>query len=278
MALLADDRGLQVHDRATAERVLRRTNYYRFTGYSRHFQVDASVGQNQYRPGANFEEIHELMLRDDALRARLFVPLSDVEMSVRTRFAHVSGRLFGGGAFYIDPGNFAPAAHRIADRLQSIVKDLRLSKHPAVAHYRTGDDVSQVPVWVAVEVLSFGKIAQLVEGLASETMRAELADFFSFPRATFPRTLHALSGLRNSCAHHGQLWNRYLSTQCPLPTNKRERPRDLRFDGQGIYPAILALHKLAIQPSARAQLRVVERQLRSDSVHSFGVLNPSGVK
>lgn len=278
VALLADERGLVVEDRSRAAETLRRMNYYRFTGYSRHFQEHPAAGKNNYQAGASFDQIIRLIERDDEIRMRLMIPLSTVEQAVRTRFAHIAGREYGSLAFYLDPANHISDSPDASNRIRRVKEDLQNSQHPTIAHYRHGEDVTGVPIWVAVEVLSFGKIAWLVESLDSMTMREELADFFSHTRSTFPRTLQSLSALRNVCAHHGQVWNRMLTAQCPLPLNKRERPRDVAYHPQGIYPAIMALSKLTKSTHARSHLGAVERILRRGDDYGRGVLSPVGVR
>ncbi|MFB7844036.1 Abi family protein [Microbacterium sp. NPDC056052] len=278
VALLADKRGLVIEDRTRAADTLRRINYYRFTGYSRHFQERPAAGKNDYLSGASFDQIVHLIERDDELRLRLMIPLSTVEQAVRTRFAHVAGREFGCQAFYLDPTKHLSDSPDALNRIRRVKEDLQNSQHPTIAHYRHGSDVAEVPIWVAVEVLSFGKIAWLIESLDSPTMREELADFFSFSRNTFPRTLQSLSALRNVCAHHGQVWNRMLTAQCPLPLNKRERPRDVVYHPQGIYPAIMALSKLAQGAPGQSHLSAVDRILRRNDGYARGVLTPAGVR
>ncbi|WP_336502880.1 Abi family protein [Microbacterium paraoxydans] len=193
VTLLADERGLAIEDRERAVETLRRINYYRFTGYARHFQEHPAAGKNDYQEDASFDQIVKLIERDDELRLRLMIPLSTVEQSVRTRFAHVAGREFGCQAFYLDASKHISDSPDVLNRIRRVKEDLQSSQHPTIAHYRRGDDVSDVPVWVAVEVLSFGKIAWLIESLDSVAMREELADFFSYTRNTFPRTLQSLS-------------------------------------------------------------------------------------
>jgi abortive infection bacteriophage resistance protein len=276
--LLHDERGLAINDKQAAASFLRRTNYYRFTGYSRYFQVDPRQGKNDYRPGTTFEDIQELILRDDELRIRLFVALSEVELAVRTRFAHLSGRHFGSNSFYLKASNYLSDTLEISKRIHSIAGELRDTSSRMVGHYRNGDDIDSIPIWVAVEVLSFGKLSWMIESLKANGLRETLADDLGYARATFPRVIHSLSALRNSCAHHGQLWHRNLTIQCPLPLNKRERPRDLKYHEHGLYPALLALKKLVKSDHARHHLTVVERRLRDGSPYATGVLRPEGVR
>lgn len=278
VALLADERNLAISDRDAAARFLRTTNYYRFTGYSRYFQIDPRRGDNGYRPGSQFDEIARLMLLDDELRVRLLVALSELEMSFRARFAHLTGRYLGNGAEYLDPRNFLSDSAETLRRIGKVRLDLVESKSPMVARYRVGEDISALPIWVAVEVLSFGKTTWLLESLKDSRIRRQLADFFGFESESFPRTMHSLANLRNLCAHHGQLWNRKLTIQCPLPLNKRLRPRDVMADPQGIYPAFIALRRLVQGPVAKSHLGSVERRLRMQGLHSEGLLLPQGVR
>lgn len=278
VALLRDERGLAISDENNAIALLRKMNYYRFTGYSRHFQADPRNGENGYLPGSDFDAICNLMRKDDELRIRLLVPISEVEMAARTRFAHLAGREYGGESFYLDPSSYVSDTKHTFERIGGIQRELRETSSPTVRRYREDADVSKVPIWVAVEVLSFGKIAWMIESLASSSLREELADFFNYSRATLPRVLHSLSALRNSCAHHGQLWNRRLVTQCPKPLNRREIPRDVKFHEHGLYPALIALGKLTHDETSRTQLAVIERKLRAGGLHSAGILTPEGVR
>lgn len=275
---LLSERGLQFRDPVAAVDVLRTINYYRFTGYSRYFQVDPRNGEDDYTGAPVFEDIVHLMRLDDEFRIRLFVALSEVEMAIRTRFAHVAGRIFGNGAFFLDPSRFISVTAETSKRIKRIRDDLLESKQATVAHYRTPGDVSGVPVWVAVEVLSFGKISWLIGSLDSQDLRTELAAFFAYEYSPFPRMLQSLADLRNICAHHGQLWHRNLVSQCPLPLDKRQRPLHLEYHAQSLYPAVMALHKLATSPSSRSQLAAIERRLAAGDLHSRGILNPDGVR
>lgn len=279
IGLLRDERGLEIGNEEAAFDFLRSTNYYRFTGYSRYFQVNPAVGDNRYQPGATFEQIAELIQRDDELRIRLFVPLSEVELAVRARFAHLAGSRFGTEAFYLRPENYVADTRATPKRIRGLHRELMATSSRMVMHYRgIGKDVERVPIWVAVEVLSFGKLSWMIASLKAEVLRDELADFFGYSRATFPRVLHALSALRNVCAHHGQLWHRNLTIQCPLPMNKRERPRDLKFHAQSLYPAVLALKKLAKKEASCTQIEIIESSLRDKCAYSTGLLMPQGVR
>lgn len=271
-------RGLTFRDASAAEDLLRQLNYYRFTGYSRHFQVDPRGGDDNYVAGAVFEDIVRLTQLDDEVRMRLFVVLSEIEMAVRTRFAHAAGGIFGADAFYLDIANHISDSAEAHKRITRIRDDLRDSRQPMVSHYRDGQDVSGVPIWVAIEVLSFGKVSWLVESLDSSAMRKDVASHFAYEYRTFPRMLQSLADLRNLCAHHGQIWNRNLVSQCPLPIDKRKRPLHISYHEHSLYPAVIALRSLAGTANSRTQLAAIERRLVIGDDYATGVLQPQGVR
>ena len=275
--LLSDERGLEISDVDSAITFLQSTNYYRFTGYARYYQVDPAHGKNEYQEGTTFEQITDLIRRDDELRMRLFAVIAEFELSVRTRFAHLAGRMFGAESFYLRSENYISDTVETSKRIRSVATELRETSSRMVMHYRDGEDVSRVPIWVAVEVLSFGKLSWMIESLNADGLREELADFFGYARATFPRVVHSLAALRNSCAHHNQLWHRNLTIQCPQPLNKRERPRDLKYHEHSLYPAVLALKKLVRSEGSHSQLALIEQGLRDGSAYATGLLMPQGV-
>ena len=116
---LLHDRGLDI-DRPDAAAFLHDFNYYRFTGYSRQFQNNPKAGQDDYYPGTTLSEICAIIEYDVELRRLLGAALTTVELSVRARFAHEAGRIFGGHAFYLDPANYFPATQGLDRLLETI--------------------------------------------------------------------------------------------------------------------------------------------------------------
>ncbi|MBA8829488.1 Abi family protein [Alpinimonas psychrophila] len=279
LTLLSKDRELNIGNHDGAVRFLDQTNYYRFTGYSRYFQVAPHEGDNSYVEGASFEQIVDLMAADDELRIRLLVPLSELELTLRTRFARISGDIWGNKAFYLDSSNYIPSVHDLDKRIEALRSELTNNKSKMVNKYRSpGGEVDNVPVWVAIEALSFGKISWMLESLKNQSLREQISHEYSYPTKTFSSVVQSLSALRNLCAHHGQIWNRPLKSQCPSPLNKRERPRDIQFNQLSIFPALLALEKLVCGSAGKSQLATVRRRLSISNQHTDGILRPQAIR
>jgi abortive infection bacteriophage resistance protein len=269
---LLEDRGLNI-DSSDGDAFLHDFNYYRFSGYSRQFQLNPGKQNNQYESDASLSDIRSIIHLDAELRRLLGSALASVELSVRARFAHECGRILGERGFYLDPNSYLPVAPGLDGLIEKMRDDLRRSKSPTVARYAVGDSYDAVPIWVAVEVLSFGAVAKMIQYLADDAPAKQVARSYSLAWDGFQSTIHAFAVLRNQCAHHGQIWHRKPSIQTPVP--KKLRPRDVSYDPQGTYPAIIMLKRYLkeIVPENSWGTEVEALLVASDSLRR-GVLNP----
>lgn len=269
---LLDVRGLNV-DTDDAVSFLHNCNYYRFTGYSRQFQKNPGKKDDRYLPGSTLSDIRSKMALDSQLRGLFGSALSSVELSVRARFAHESGRVLGDEAFYLRPENYLLITPGLDRFLETMRDDLRRTTSPTVARYAEGDSFDKVPIWVAVEVLSFGSIAKMIQYLANDLPGKAVASSYSLPWDGFQSTVHSFAVLRNRCAHHGQIWHRRLDIQCPVI--KKLRPRDVVYHPQGPYSAVVMLRRYLkkIDPT-RDWGEEVDALLESDAVFKTGILCP----
>ena len=254
-SLLVDERKLTCRDRDELKRFLSRTNYYRFSGYAREFQIDPRYGDNRFVSGASFEEIREIAEIDSRMRALLLEQLSVVEIAVRAMLAHEYGRDYGESAFYLNADFYKDGNDATKDKpleiVNGILSDLERDKGPMVSRYINGtvtgcalssrcSRYAEVPIWVAVEAISFGRVTNFVSYVKDMEPAKRATSFFGIQWAPFAEVLHSLCVLRNLCAHHRQLWNRRMSIQCPV--QKKLRPRNVKFDAASPYAQLLMVN------------------------------------
>lgn len=238
---LLERRGLQVDDVAAAERFLLSRNYYRFSGYAREFQYDPRAGGNRFIPGTRFEQIVDLMESDEQLRLLFLEALAIIEVTARSSFAYEAGTILGSGAFYLERASYLQATPQLDSHLEKIRAELMRPKRPTVARYLDGDDLTGVPIWVAIELVSFGAFAKMCWYLNDQNVATRTAASLSIQVTGFTATLHAFSALRNACAHHQQLWNRSFDLAFSvLPKEKRRVPH---HKSPGSYPAIVVIKR-----------------------------------
>ena len=239
---LLRSRGLELASDEETDRALYDRGYYRISGYARQFQVDPRDARNDFVPGTSLHHILELMDLDEELRKLLFSGLTEVELSVRSRFAHEAAGVLGSDAFYLRPESYLRMTPDLDSHVTSIERELR---RPSVTvnRYRTGDDLSAVPVWVAIEMVGFGVPARMVQYLGDSTPARLTAQSLSLPWTGFQPTIHALAVLRNACAHHAQLWHRRSNiVAAPERKDLRNERAYARNDGS-IYATIIALER-----------------------------------
>ena len=228
---MLQQRGLVVAEPAVAESFLAHVNYYRFSGYCLAFE---SPGQRHvFAPGTTFEHVKAAYDFDFALRDLLCEALEIVEIDLRTATAHHFGRKYG--AFgHTDAANFYqppaplhpnPATPRIGfrhgDWLGRLKSEAKRSKELFVTHFQSSYlEWPNLPLWVATEVMSFGALSVMIEEMQKAEQKAISARYGVQPDVLV-NWGHHLSVVRNLCAHHCRLWDRFWSVRPKLPPNKK---------------------------------------------------------
>lgn len=155
-------RGMVIDDVDTALEELRMVGYYRLSGYWRFFQQDPAFGDNRFREGTRFTEIASLYQADERLREQCGMAVAEVEVALRTSFAHVFAERHGPYGAYLDADTYTrPPAHQVPVD-EAIRADLDRARQPFVVRHRA-DGYRDLPVWAAVDVLSFGTLSKAID-------------------------------------------------------------------------------------------------------------------
>lgn len=205
------NRGLIVSDRNKAEQFLSQVNYYRLSAYCLPFEVN----RHQFKPNASFDQIRELYEFDRRLRFLIDEALEVVEISFRTSLAYYLSHQYG------------PFVHEDASRfytgfdhttwINKVHEETQRSKETFIDHYRNKyDGFPKMPIWMAVEVMSFGALSQLYHSLLRVDQIA-LAKTVGFHSSVLSSWLHTFTYVRNMCAHHSRIWNRELAIAMTVP-------------------------------------------------------------
>lgn len=288
VALLTVDRGLSCDNPDELREFLSRTNYYRLSGYARQFQVSPRYGDNRFVQGSSFEQIRMIMSLDDELRSHLMQSLAVVEIGIRAALAYQYGKTYGATAFYLDTDFYRDEQSRVRDIpldiVKGIIRDFSRSRSPMLQRYvgetKPEDNLesqiayySKVPIWVAVELVSFGKISNMLSNYADIAPAKEAAKSFEIQWDPFASTVHALHYLRNMCAHHRQLWNRRPDVQCTV--QKKQRPRRVSFELNSFYSHIIMLNLYRKKLDGDSdQAEAIARILDSSQIYGKGIMDP----
>lgn len=271
------DKGLLIPDAAHAQLVLRRVGLYRFKGFLLPYKTPSG-----YAPGTTFADVERLMTLDDALRLHVLKAMQTVEVGVRQAMVQFMLEQHG-LRWYADPGHFhGPSAFfDHADFLRKVTEEFDRMPELFVGHYRERYDLNAPPpIWMVAETMTLGGWSKLFAALRSQDDKDGIAALLGVRASTFTSWLHALTVVRNVCAHQSRLYDRVFATM-GIADNKRVRRTLLEhsFDARDtearrLAPRLYALHRLtqALDPGCAwtAELKGVVAGYTSEEVPRLG--------
>ena len=210
-------RGLVVEDKATLLIHLSNVSYYRLSAYWYPFrQADDTL-----KPGTAFEMIWRRYTFDRQMRLLVMDAIERVEIAVRTQLTNIFTLKYG--AFgHLKPANLPKIGNdRWNDLIQKIRDEAIHSQERFVEHYRQKyAEEPDLPLWMAVELMTFGMLFTFFRGTESEIKRT-VAAVYGISAEVLDSWLHCLNQIRNICAHHGRLWNRVLGIKPAIPRHNK---------------------------------------------------------
>jgi abortive infection bacteriophage resistance protein len=212
-------RGLRVENVREAEHYLRYIGYYRLSAYALPLQ-QGNVPDKPFKPGATFRNILDLYRFDRELRLLVIDAVERIEVAVRSVIVNELS-IRHNPHWYRDAVHFNPASprfkhHELVSRIGRELaipsgggKPTRLHHEVYINHYFTKyNDPDMPPAWMVAETLTLGMWSQIFENLRVAEERKIIAIHFGVDEQILRNWLHALTYLRNLCAHHSRLWNR----------------------------------------------------------------------
>lgn len=216
-------RGLELPDEERARHYLANISYFRLSAYMRpYYRPDLDA--HHFLAGTTFEHILDLYVFDRELRLLLLDAIERLEVALRAQLANTLAEHHGAHG-YLDPGIFDSRYRHgwLLDQLKQAGQGREVETF--LAHYRTKYTSAprQPPIWMAVELLTFKEVSILFANLRrpEDTQRIEQHFGWKFP--VLKSWFRALSDLRNTCAHHGRVWNREFGS-CPEIPRRVHRP------------------------------------------------------
>lgn len=203
---LLSERGMIIDDPKRAEHYLNFISYYRLSVYMLPFQDE----RHSFKKPISFEKILRLYSFDRRLRLLSMDALERIEVAFRTVIVNCLSEKCG--AFWLEnPDCFHDKNKRNtqASMLEEIRKQIEQQKTaPSLEHYYQTYSAPEIPpAWIVFEILPFGCVSRIYENL-KRPYRKAVAEKFGIEESILQSWFHALSVLRNSCAHHSRIWNR----------------------------------------------------------------------
>jgi len=198
-------RKLDIADEEYAQYILSCVNYYRFSGYA-FLRQNKSSEEQEFLRGTTFDSIYKLYEFDRSFRHILLEKLEIIEVLVRTRIAYYFSEAHKceNNDGHYDPSNFTDLKKhetfiKILENLIEENKDTPfIKKH--INSYN-----GRMPLWAAVEVLSFANVSKLYDNMLTADQNI-IAKSLGHTSAYLSNWLWVLTVLRNKCAHYARLY------------------------------------------------------------------------
>ena len=247
-------RGLLIPDREQASHYLRHLNYYRLGAYWLPFEIDHV--SHRFTPGTRFDDVLNLYIFDREFRLLLLDAIERIEVSIRAAWAYEMAHRHGphcqlNQKLFRERWNY--------DRhYSSVRKEVSRSNEAFILHIAEKYDEDLPPIWVMVEVMTFGQLSNWYGNTRHRQDRNAVAEGYELDERILTSLLHHLTIVRNTCAHHARLWNREFAVIPTLP-----KQSDLPFhknDCRKIYNTLVfALHLMnQISPGHHWKRRLIE--------------------
>ncbi len=233
---LRDKHGLTIENEEWAESVLSSVNYYRLSAYGIGL-IDKAT--DRYPVGTSFNMLYSLYRFDSKLRNLLIEIIEYIEIEFRTKIAYTLALNYGAEG-YRNAANFNNKIsnyHNIklhtlfCDRLNDEIN--KQSRRPLVKHHLENYG-GRFPIWVAVEIISFGTLSTLYSAMVDGDQRTVSKSYCTDPDYMLS-WFAAFVELRNTCAHYGRIYNTPFNSTPKLPKKYK------KYRSNKLFPHILAI-------------------------------------
>ncbi|MCI5122293.1 MAG: Abi family protein [Candidatus Electrothrix sp. AUS4] len=199
-------RGLTIADTTRTKRYIQSIGYYRLSAYFIPFQEY----KDTFRRGVTFDHILALYIFDRKLRNHVMDAMERVEVAVRSVLSNTLCTAHG-PHWYLDRQIFSES-FRYQEFKNNIAfhtgrNDNRNRNLSCRHYYDVYTEPALPPSWMIIEVLPMGTWSLVYEYLRRGKLRQKISKFFAFSTNDFTGWLHALTLIRNNCAHHNRFWN-----------------------------------------------------------------------
>ena len=233
---------LSISDDAAALEILKKVNYYRLSAYG--LGLSQKDDKEKYIDGISLEHIYRLYEFDSIFRNILIHVIEQLEIQLRTQISNFLALKYGSEG-YVDPAHFTEKKTKNGEPVHTTVmesfnKEREHQKNAPFVKHHMAKYEGHFPVWVAVELFTFGNLSSLYSIMVLED-RKEIARLYNTEPKYLGSWILALVEIRNICAHYSRLYNMPLKQTPHLyPEYQKYRVGTLNK----VFPALLAIKRM----------------------------------
>lgn len=226
--------GLDIENPDRARYIFSTVNYYRLTTYGDHLR--RKDDPERFIDGVTLDTLYRLYQFDMGLRHAILPVLEFFEVQLRAKLSYHLAMTYGSTGFS-DSSNFRQdkpsiGSHKsLMNKFKTEVR--RQDDLPFVRHHNQKYG-GQFPVWVAVELFSFGMLAQLY-AILTESDQWAVSKQYNLTPEEMGALISSAVDVRNICAHYSRLYNQEIDDK-PILT-AAYKPYESGF----VFPTLLML-------------------------------------
>lgn len=224
---LLRNKNLLIKDEEFAKQILIQTGYYRLSGYYYFFYENPKTSK-KFVDGTTIEDIYNLYRFDKELRSILFDLTSLVEIQLKSKLSYHLAHSYGEECW---------KNHQVIKQDQQlyILEKIKKSDSKSIKHHTEKYD-GHYPIWVVLEILSFGGILNILQNLNSDDKKT-ISNTYDFKPYYVISWIESVYKLRNNCAHHERIVGRVFKV-------KLDKSMKAQSSKDSLFIMILAIKKL----------------------------------
>lgn len=233
---------LKITNKNEAIKILKQVNYYRLSGYG--IGLKKKNNPEEYRDGITLKHLYKLYCFDSALRNALVHLIEQLEIQLRAQISYLLAIKYGPEG-YMNISNFSDKVTKDGDSVHNrIIKKFeeesnRQKNIPFVKHHITKYK-RHFPIWVAVELFTFGNLSSLYSILKKEDQK-EIASIYKTKPEYLTSWILSMVEIRNICAHYVRLYNMPLKQEPRLYSEHRKYASKRIHK---LFPALIVLRRM----------------------------------
>lgn len=235
------DHNLKIKDEVYAMEILKKVNYYRLSGYGIGLKKDNN--KEHYKDHVTIEHLFNLYCFDSQFKNNLIRTIEQIEIELRTQIAYHLAITYGSDAL-MHAEHFIHKTNKRGQTIYSIINENlsnevnRQKNKPFVKHHLRKYD-GKFPIWVSVELMSFGNLSSLFSILKDEDQKV-ISNHYDTDPKFLKNWILCLVEVRNICAHYTRLYN------MPLKVNPRLYSENEKYKGKQnkIFPILLIINRI----------------------------------
>ena len=232
---------ITIQDKTEAIHILKSVGYYRLSAYGIGLKNPDSEA---YIDGTSINTLYRLYQFDSKFKNILIYTIEQIEIQLRSQISNYLALKYGAEA-HINKENFSDQSDAEGKSIHELILENftrecdRRRKVPFVRHHLEKYE-GHFPIWVAVELFTFGNLTSLYAIMKKED-RDAISKMYQTESTYLKSWLLSLVEVRNICAHYGRLYNMPLKQ---IPHLYSENKKYLNSKRNKIFPTILTLKRM----------------------------------